>query len=202
MIAIMDFGDILRRRKMVRNYTDEAVPREAVERIVARGRKAPSGGFSQGLRLVVVTEAGTRSRIAELAGEHEYVAMGLEPWISRAPVHVVVATREDDYHDRYREPDKLLEDGSEIEWPVPWWYVDAGKATMLLLLAAIDEGLAAGIFGLDPAGNDGLRDLLGMPDDLAVVGVVTIGHPAPETRPGSSRRGWKPLEEVVRWEHW
>jgi len=198
----MDFADVLRRRKMVRNYTDEAVPRPTIERIVARGRKAPSGGFSQGLRLVVITEEATRRRIAELAGEDEYVAMGLARWISRAPVHVVVATREDDYHDRYREPDKLREDGTEIEWPVPWWYVDAGKATMLLLLAAIDEGLGAGLFGLDPAGSEGLRDLLGMPHDLAVVGVVTIGHPAPETERGSSRRGWKPLEEVVRWERY
>lgn len=198
----MELGDVLRRRKMVRNYTDEPVPREVVERIVARGRRAPSGGFSQGLRLVVVTEAETRRRIAALAGEEEYVAIGLEPWISRAPVHVVVATREDDYHDRYREPDKLREDGTEIEWPVPWWWVDAGKATMLLLLAAVDEGLGAGLFGLDPAGNEGLRELLGMPADVAVVGVVTIGHAAPEPERGSRRRGWKALEEVVRWERW
>ena len=187
---------------MVRSYTDDPVPREVVERIVARGRKAPSGGFSQGLRLVVVTEADTRRRIAGLAGEDEYVAGGFEPWISQAPVHVVVATREDDYHDRYREPDKLREDGTEIEWPVPWWYVDAGKATMLLLLAAIDEGLGAGLFGLDPAGNDGIRDLLGMPADVTVVGVVTVGRPGPEPRRGSRRRGWKPIEEVVRWERW
>jgi nitroreductase len=73
---------------------------------------------------------------------------------------------------------------------------------MLLLLAAIDEGLGAGLFGLDANGNDGLRVLLGIPADVAVVGVVTIGHPAPETREGSRRRGWKPLEEVVRWERW
>ena len=71
---------------------------------------------------------------------------GYEPWISRAPVHIVVGMREDDYHDRYREPDKL-EGGEEIEWRVPWWWVDAGKAMMLLLLAAVDEGLGAGVFG-------------------------------------------------------
>ena len=198
----MEFGEVLRLRKMVRNYTDEPVPREVVERIVARGRKAPSGGFSQGLRLVVVTEEATRRRIAEIAQEDEYVAIGFKPWISRAPVHVVVATREEDYHERYREPDKLLEDGTEIDWPVPWWYVDAGKAIMLLLLAAIDEGIGAGLFGLDPPGNDGLRELLGMPDDLAIVGVVTVGHAAPDPRSGSGKRGWKPLEEVVRWERW
>jgi FMN reductase [NAD(P)H] len=202
----MEFAEILRRRKMVRNYTDEAVPREAIERIVARGRKAPSGGFSQGVRFVVVTDPETRSKIAELADEPYYVELGYEPWISRAPVHVVVAMREDDYHDRYREPDKLEEDGEEIEWRVPWWRVDAGKAVMLLLLAAVDEGLGAGLFGLLGDQNDRLRELLGMPEDMEIVGAVTVGHPAPEPmeerRRETLRRRRRPLEEVVRWERW
>jgi nitroreductase len=199
----MEFADVLRHRKMVRSYTGEPVDREAVERIVARGRKAPSGGFSQGVRMVVVTEEATRRRIAELANEPYYVERGLEPWISQAPVHVVVAMREDDYHDRYRRPDKLQEDGSEIEWRVPWWWVDAGKSIMLLLLAAVDEGLGAGLFGLVGDANDGLRELLGMPADLEIVGVVTIGHEASAPVQGSRRKfPWKPLEEVVRWESW
>lgn len=202
----MDFAEVMRRRRMVRNYTDEPVSREAVERIVDCGRRAPSGGFSQGARFVVVTEEATRRRIAELGDEPYYVERGHEPWISRAPVHVVVGLREDDYHDRYQEPDKL-EDGKEIEWPVPWWWVDAGKAMMLLLLAAVDEGLGAGIFGLFPAeNNDLLRKELGMPEDVAVVGVVTVGHPAPEPLEGRRKEALRsrrrPLEEVVRWERW
>jgi FMN reductase [NAD(P)H] len=202
----MDFADVLRRRKMVRNYTDEPVLRDVVERIVARGRRAPSGGFSQGVRMVVVTDEEMRARIAELADEPEYVAMGLEPWISRAPVHIVVAMREDDYHDRYTEPDKVDESGEEVEWRVPWWWVDAGKAIMLLLLAAVDEGLGAGLFGVVGDRNDDLRELFGMPEDLEVVGVVTVGHPAPEPleerRRESLRRRRRPLDEVVRWERW
>ncbi len=201
----MEFADVLRSRRMVRRYTDEPVDREAVERIAARGRKAPSGGFSQGVRLVVVTGDAMRRRIAELAQEAEYVKDGFEPWISQAPVHIVVGIREESYHERYRRPDKLLEDGSEIDWHVPWWWVDAGKAMMLLLLAAIDEGLGAGLFGLFPAEhNELLREELGMPGDVYVVGVVTIGHAAPDDGRGSSRRKfpWLPLEEVVRWEHW
>jgi nitroreductase len=200
----VEFDEILRHRKMVRSYTDEPVDREAVERIVARGRKAPSGGFSQGLRLVVVTEPTMRHRIAQLAQEDEYVQDGFEPWISRAPVHIVVGMREESYHERYRKPDKLLEDGTEISWHVPWWWVDAGKAMMLLLLAAIDEGLGAGVFGLFPADhNELLREELGMPEDVYVVGVVTIGHAGPATVGGSRRKfPWKPLEEVVHWEHW
>lgn len=191
---------------MVRNYTDEPVPREALERIVDRGRRAPSGGFSQGNRFVVVTDPGMRARIAELADEETYVvASGLEPWISRAPAHIVVAMREDDYHDRYTQPDKLeATGGKEVEWRVPWWWVDAGKTIMLLLLAAVDEGLGAGLFGLVGDRNDDLRRELGMPDDFEIVGVVTVGHPAPEANEQRLkqrlREARRPLDEVVRWE--
>jgi FMN reductase [NAD(P)H] len=196
----MDFSDLLRRRKAVRNYLPDPVSREVLERIVTRGRKIPSAGHSQGLRLAVVTAEETRRAIADLAGEPEYMEMGLEPWISRAPAHIVVCVREADYHERYREADKLIGDGVEMEWPVPYWYVDAGKAVMLLWLAALDEGLAAGVFGIHRW--DELRDLLGIPADVAPVAVLTVGKPAPETVQGSATRGWKPIEDVVRWESW
>jgi nitroreductase len=197
----MDFADVLRRRKAVRNYLEEPIPGETLERIVARGRRVPSGGFSQGLRLIVVTDQETRAKIAELSDEHEYVTMGYDPWISRAPAHIVIGTREEDYHDRYRQPDKLTEDGTEIHWPVPYWHVDAGAAMMLLMLAAVDEGLAAGVFGV--LDWKPIWKLLGIPDDVLPVAVVTVGKPAPESKErGSRSRGWKPLDEVVRWEHW
>jgi FMN reductase [NAD(P)H] len=200
MGRIMDFADVLRHRKAVRNYLPDAVPHETLERIVTRGRKIPSAGHSQGLRLVVVTAEATRRAIADLAGEPAYVELGHEPWISRAPAHIVVGIREDDYHERYREPDKLTEDGAEIDWPVPYWYVDAGAAVMLLMLAVVDEGLAAGIFGLHDW--DELRALLGMPGDVAPVAILTVGKRAAETVQGSARRGWKPLDTVVHWERW
>ena len=196
----MDFADILCRRKAVRSYRADSVPRATLERIVARGRKIPSAGHSQGLRLLVVTDAATRHAIAELAGESDYIEMGMEPWMSRAPAHVVVAVREDDYHERYGEADKLTDEGAEMAWPVPYWYVDAGAAVMLLWLAALDEGLACGIFGTHD--SEGLRGLLGMPDDVMPVAVLTVGRPGRDAVQGSAKRGWKPIDDVVRWERW
>ena len=190
---------------MVRHYLPDPIPRETIERIVAVVRRAPSGGFSQGHRLVVVTEPGTRRELARLAGEDEYVALGLEPWISVAPVHVFVGTREESYHERYRQPDKLR-DGEEIGWPAPYWYVDAGAAFLLLQLAALDEGLASGVFGVLPEQVPAVKELLGVPEDVHFVCVLTIGRPAPDPRESelvsrlSQRR--LPLDELVRWERW
>ena len=201
----MELRDILARRRMVRSYLPDPVPREAVERIVATVRRAPSGGFSQGHRLVVVTERATRRELARLAGEDEYVAASGQAWISTAPVHVFVGTREESYHERYRRPDKLR-DGKEIGWPAPYWYVDAGAAFMLVQLAAIDEGLAAGVYGVLPEQVPEVKALIAVPEDVHFVCLVTIGHPAPdpqETRLVSrlSQRRLA-LDELVRWERW
>jgi FMN reductase [NAD(P)H] len=201
------FRDVLTRRRSVRTYADKPVPRDVLERIThAAVVWAPNAGFSQGLRLVVVTDAETRREIAVAAAEEELAAKGRPRWKAAAPVHVVVLTREDDYHERYQRQDKLaITGGREIDWPAPYWYVDAGAAAMILMLAAIDEGLDTAIFGVTDL--DALQRLLGLPDDLRFVAVVTMGYPAEQAdEPSSSASVFtqrrKPREEVVRWERW
>jgi nitroreductase len=199
----MDLRDILRRRRMVRHYTGEAIPRETLERIVATVRRAPSAGFSQGQRILVVDDPGLLTDLAALAGGPD--DPDLEPWFPSAPAHVLVLTREADYHDRYRSEDKL-QDGEEIQWPVPFWYVDAGATLMLVLLTAIDEGLSAGVYGVPVEEDAAFRALLGIPDDLRIVAGVTVGRGAPDpgwsgkTSRATQRR--RPLDELVRWNTW
>ncbi len=185
---------------MVRNYTEESVDRAVLEAVVAAGARAPSAGYTQGHSFVVVTEPARREAIATLADEEAYVAAGFEPWISRAPAHVVVCVSEEAYRRRYREPDKRRPGEPELEWPVPYWFVDAGAALMAILLAAVDAGLAAGFLGVHSL--PGLRQLLRIPDDVTPIGVVTVGHPAPDRPSGSLRRGRLPLERMVHWEAW
>jgi FMN reductase [NAD(P)H] len=202
----VEFRELLPRRRMVRHYGPERVSLEQVQRIVATVRRAPSAGYSQGQRLLVVTEQAGRAEIARILGEAGWgTAEGREPWLESAPVHVLVCTREDDYHERYRKPDKLQE-GAEIDWPVPYWFVDAGAALMLLLLAAIDEGLVAGVSGVPRDAAADLRVSFGIPEEVVLVALVTVGAPAPD--PGwsavTSRRTQprRAPDEVVRWERW
>ena len=196
----MEFGEIVRRRRMVRNYTGEPVARDALERILDVARRAPSAGNTQGQSFVAITDEAVRRRVAELAGEQEYVDAGFDPWVSRAGALVVVCVSEQAYHDRYREPDKTDDEGNEIEWPVPFWWVDAGAAMMAILYAAVDEGLAAGFLGVHSIPE--LESELGIPSDVDPIGIVTIGHPAPDRRSGSLARGRKPASETVHWQRW
>lgn len=196
----MEFAEVIATRRMVRNYTDEPVDRASLDRILDAGRRAPSAGFSQGHAFVAITDAELRSSIADLANEPAYVAMGLDPWISRAPVHIVVSVSEDAYHRRYNETDKTDDDGNEIDWPVPYWWIDSGAAMQNLLLTTVDEGLAAGFLGVHSL--DGLRELLGIPAEYAPIGVVTVGHPAPDRRSGSLTRGHRKRHHVVHYDRW
>jgi FMN reductase [NAD(P)H] len=204
----VDFQALLPKRRMVRHYAPEPVPRDALERIVSTVRRAPSAGYSQGQRLLVVTEPEGRATIAGIMRESGWTTPeDREPWLESAPVHVLVCTREDDYHERYLREDKLAQTGgTEIDWPVPFWFVDAGAALMMLLLAAIDEGLAAGLTGVEGAAAEQIRAAFGVPDEVTIVALVTIGVPAPD--PGWSAvtsRATQPRRspsESVRWEHW
>ncbi len=197
----MEFSEVVRKRRMVRNY-DPAKPvsRESLERIAVAAQRAPSAGFSQGQRLVIVTDADTRRRIADICHERDYVEAGFDPWVSRAPALIVPCISEAIYHARYQEPDKLRDDGTEIDWPIPYWYMDIGATALLVHLAAIDEGLAAGYLGL--ADYTDLKTELGIPADQQPVGVITIGHPLPDRRSGSLKRGWVTSADFAHWEKW
>lgn len=196
----MEFREVVRRRRMVRSFSDRPIERTVIERMAAIAQRAPSAGFSQGQRLVVVTEPGRRRELGVLGGDDFYEEQGFGRWISAAPVQFVPCVSEKVYRDRYAEPDKLQADGSPIEWPIPYWWMDIGCTVENLLLAAVDEGLAAGFAGADDLG--GVRALLGIPPEFAPVGIIPVGHPLPDKRSPSLKRGWVPTAEYLRWEHW
>jgi FMN reductase [NAD(P)H] len=196
------FYDLLKQRRAVRSYTGEPVPRETLERIARAARRGPNAGYSQGLRLLVVDGPET---IEALAAKQEEERS--QEWFGKAAAHIFVLTREQDYHDRYNQPDKLaVTGGVEVIWPVPFWHVDAGAALMLVLLAALEEGLGAAVYGVTVEDDAGVRELLGIPDDLTIVVGVTVGRPAEDpdwdraTSAFSQRR--RANDEVLKWNRW
>jgi nitroreductase len=198
----MEFSEVVRNRRMVRHFAPDPIEREVIERIAAAAQRAPSAGFSQGQRLVVVTDPDRRRRLAELSGEAFYTDKGFDPWISEAPALFVPAVSAKVYVDRYNEPDKRdasMPPGGEDEWDVPYWWMDVGCTVMLILLAAVDEGLAAGFAGGD---FDAIRDEVELPEDFAPVGVIPIGRPLADKKSPSLQRGKRSLDEFLRWETW
>ena len=196
----MEFKDVVLKRRMVRNFADKPVDPQVIDQIIQLTRHAPSAGFTQGQSFVVVTKPELKQAIAETCQEDEYVKSGFAPFISKAPVLLIPCTSEVAYHRRYQQPDKVNEDGSEIEWPIPYWFMDIGCAVMIALLAAIDEGLVTAFAGSKDLKT--FRSTLNIPDEVTPVGVIAVGYRAPDVPSPSLKRGRKSNAEYVHYEGW
>jgi len=197
----LDFDEVVIKRRMVRNFRPNPIQKETIEKILRSALHAPSAGFSQGWAYIVVTGQDMKKQIGVLQGELGfYAGKRFHKFVSEAPVLIVVCSSEKMYHDRYREADKLKDDGTEIDWPTPYWYFDIGCACMLIFLSAVNEGLAAAFTGVFQV--DAMKKLLGIPEHFHPVGVISIGRPAPDKRSPSLKRGHRPAQEVIHNEHW
>jgi len=199
----VEFRDVVRRRRMVRNYDpDRPVPPEAVERLLANATRAPSAGFSQGWGFLVLEEAADRERFWAATTPE---GRGMTRWLAgmrRAPLLVVAHSNRSAYLDRYAEPDKGWTDRDPARWPAPYWDIDAGFASLLVLLTAVDEGLGACFFGIPPERLAAYRREFGVPPDFSPIGAITVGYPAPDRRSPSLERGQRPPDQVIHRGHW
>jgi nitroreductase len=196
----MEFQDVIRRRRMVREYDpDRPVPPDVVDRIVQNALRAPSAGFSQGWGFLVLDDP------ADIARFRAAATPEVEPerWFAanvRAPLVIVAHSHKDAYLDRYAQPDKGNTDRSEARWPAPYWDIDTGFAALLMLLTAVDAGLGACFFGIPADRIDAYREAFGVPGQFSPIGAVSIGYSQEPPRDLSSRR--RPTDEVVHRGRW
>jgi nitroreductase len=197
----MEFRDVLRRRRMIRSYReDRQVPADALDAILGAALRAPSAGFTQGVSLLVLSSATERETFWQAATEAN------STWLRgmrTAPVLVLVWTSDQAYLDRYAEPDKGWTDRDPARWSAPYWYVDAGMASMAALLAAGDHDLGACFFGIPTARIAAVRETFGVPPNQLSVGVISLGYPVPAPAIGSpTRRPRRGRSELIHRGTW
>ena len=172
----MEFAEVVRRRRMVRRYSPEPVDPAVVDRMLAHAQRAPNAGFTQGWASLVLDAADDVARFWEATGADPGTHNAWLDGMRTAPVVIVPLACKDAYLDRYAEDDKGWTDRSEDRWPVPYWYVDAGMAALLVLQTAVDEGLGACFFGIPGEHTDSFRAAFDIPADHEPVGAITVGH--------------------------
>jgi nitroreductase len=159
---------------------------------------APSAGFSQGWAFLVLEGSDDTARFwAATFPDGEARAKFRWPGLFDAPVIVVPLSHKQAYLDRYAEADKGVTDKRESFWPVPYWDIDTGMASMLMLLTAVDEGLGALFFGIFPDRLDGFRQAFDVPAAYTPIGAIALGYAEPDEPSPSLKRGRKPRGEVV-----
>jgi nitroreductase len=199
----MEFREVVRRRRMVRDYDpDRPVPADVRERLLEHAIRAPSAGFSQGWAFLVLETAEERGRFWA-ATTDEGAPDGWLIRMRRAPLLIVPLSHKAAYLERYAEADKGWTDRDEARWPVPYWDIDTGMASLLMLLTAVDEGLAACFFGVPPERMGAFREAFGVPAAYTPIGCISVGYEGSEDkRSPSLRRGRRGVEEVVHRGRW
>ena len=165
------FLNLAKTRRSVRNYRPAPVPQELIEEVLQAARWAPSGMNMQPWEFVVITEEEIRREV----GRHA-VFFGLRSQqVYEAPVLIAVCT-----HQRRG----------------PFVRDDCIFAGANLVLAATDLGLGTCWVGgfREPA----IKQILGIPGDMSLVGLVTLGYAQGETTPPPKRD----LASMTHWQHY
>ena len=198
----MEFQDVVRRRRMVRNYADRPVDPAIIDRALANATRAPSAGFSQGWAFLVLDTPADLALFWESTGADPATHNAWLDGMRTAPVVIVPLACKDAYLDRYAEPDKGWTDRDEGRWPVPYWYVDTGMAALLVLQTAVDEGLGACFFGIPAEHVDGFRVAFGVPADHTPIGAITVGHRVADTGAAGSPARRERRSDLVHRGRW
>jgi len=172
----MDFYKVIQTRRSIRKYLPKKIDDEILNSVLNAARIAPSGSNRQPWKFIIVSDATTKKKLAELSDDQDFIA--------EAPV-VVVACGFNIHYNR----GSYMGDYSML--------VDVAIAVDHLTLAARNEGL--GTCWIGSFDNDGIKRLLGIPDDVQVVALIPLGYPAdPDAfKPVSGR---KKLQEIISWE--
>lgn len=169
----MDFFETIATRYSVRGYKPDPVPDELLEKVLEAARRAPTAANRQPFRLIVVHTKGREEELARVYGRG---------WFTQAPLVIAVVAVPGEAWRRM--------DGK------PYDEVDATIAMDHLVLAATALGLGTcWVAAFDPAAA---REVLGLPDDVEPVAFTPLGWPAKEAATTDRR----PLDELVRHEHW
>jgi len=194
-----DFYKNLNGRRTVRDFSDEAVPFEIIERAILTAGTAPSGANMQPWRFVVVQDKAIKRQIREAAEreEHEsYHGRMSEKWLRR------LAQLGTDEHKPFLEIAPYLivvfrinsvTENGETE-PTYYSQESVGIAVGMLLAALHNAGLAT--LTHTPSPMKFLQEILGRPKTEIPFVLIPVGYPAKDAKVPDIER--KSLEEIMQ----
>ena len=151
----MDFETVVKRRRMCRAYSDRDVPPEKVDRILDLACRYPSAGHTEPQEFIVVRDQWVKEALARAALGQMFVA--------QAPLVIVVVS------DTRRSAQRYGARGVRF-----YSIIDGAFVAMIILLAAVDEGLGACFVA---AFHDReVQRVLGLPTNVRPIGIIPIGH--------------------------
>ena len=192
-----DLSSLITARRMVRAFTPAPLPPGLLDRLLDTARRAPSAGNCQATTFVVLDRPELTKRYWKTTLPEPKRSGFRWAQLLDAPALVLILTEPERYPERYREPDKAAAGRTTIDdWPVPYWWVDAGAVIQNLLLLVTERRLGACLFGPfdhEPA----LRSEFDLPTGVRIVATVAIGIRADDDPGRSFNRPRRPRSEVI-----
>lgn len=171
--AVVGILPEIERRISVREYTDQPLEKQQIDRILEAGRLAPSAKNRQAWRFIVVRNPQLRQSLKTACFNQEYVG--------QAPVIIALCTTNVDY----KMPN------GQLSYPV-----DLGIAASFMMLQSTHEGLGSCVVTTFDEAD--VRELLSVPYSMRVVMLLTIGYANERTE----RAARFPLSRMVSYDHW
>ena len=175
----MDVARAIRTRRMVRSFDGSDLDEGVVRSLFDDGLRAPTAGNARGVHFVILMGTNETSRYFDSATDETWRATARRaPGLQRASAVGVCVVDPSRYVGRYGEADKAPSGlgGGEDRWPVPYWFGDAGAATMAVLLRAEEEGLAASFLGAF-RNEAAIKRALMVPGPFRIYGAILLGRP-------------------------
>ncbi len=164
--------DSIRRRYSCRDYQDKSIEQDKLDSILEAARLAPSARNTQDWRFVVVTDRDTKSRIAGTTNRPEV--------FEKAGVIIAACSNSDE----------VMRCGQAIG------PIDVAIALEHICLQAADLGL--GTCWIGSFDSDKVRQILAIPEDIAIIELMALGYPA-DSKPEPKR---EPMEKIVCYDTW
>lgn len=147
----MIFNKLVKTRRMTRHFKQAPIDIELVKKALELSYYAPSAGNANGVSYAILTNPLKRQRFWEITSDPNWLKEPKNQDLQAAPVIIIVYLDPYAYQTRYGEPDKkgsVFFNKNLSNWPVPYWYIDAGAALMITLLSLHDSGLQALFFAI------------------------------------------------------
>jgi nitroreductase len=188
---------------MTRAFLPDPISGEVLHALIDLALRAPSAGKTQGTHFVVLAGNDVADFWNDTLPSEKRANFRWKQLLD-APVIILPFVDPLAYVARYAEPDKQatgLGEGMHA-WPTPYWTVDGSFAVMSLLLAAHDAGLGALFFAVFN-GEQQLRNRLGVPDHMQLLGAIACGNAVRSSEKGrSAARPRMPIDEAIHQSRW
>ena len=186
----MDAIDAIQRRTSVRRYRPDPVARETLERLLECAVRAPNHKLTEPWRFAVLT-GGAKARLAEIRAGHR-LRKAEDPASEEARARADKARR-----DTLEAPAVLvvMARTSQDDITREEDYAAVMMATANLMTAARSLGLGTYLKTGGVMSDPALAELIGLPENYRVVGILSVGYPVEPEAP----RRLRPASELTSW---